>query len=64
EYAAKKVLKKHKGKWELTMHPRNKTALKFWEKIVTETAGSTLKVHENVEDVYPNSPAIALTFKI
>ncbi|MGD9707768.1 MAG: GNAT family N-acetyltransferase [Candidatus Delongbacteria bacterium] len=64
EYAAKEVLKKHKGKWELTMHPRNKTALKFWEKVVTETAGSTLKAHENVENVYPNSKAIAYTFVV
>ncbi len=64
EYAAKEILNMHKGKWELTMHPKNTTALKFWEKVETETAGSTLKVHENVKDVYPNSKAIAYTFEV
>ncbi len=64
EYAAKTVLKKHKGKWELTMHPKNRTSLKFWEKVITGLAGSTLKVHKNVDNVYPNSKAIAYTFEV
>ena len=64
EIAAKEVFNKHKGKWELTMHPKNTTALKFWKKVVTEVAGKTLKTHKNVDDVYPNSKAIAYTFEV
>ena len=64
EVAAKEVFKKNKGKWELNMHPENKGALKFWEKVVTDLAGSSLKVHKNVDNVYPNSKAIAYTFEV
>ncbi|HXK50010.1 MAG TPA: GNAT family N-acetyltransferase [Clostridiales bacterium] len=64
ETAAKKVFLKHKGKWELTMHPENKGALRFWEKVVTEISGNTLKMHKNVDNVYPNSKAIAYTFEV
>ncbi len=64
EYAAKHVFNLFKGKWELTLHPKNVNAVKFWTKIIEEMVGKNYRLHENVQDVYPNSRALAITFEL
>lgn len=64
KYAAKEVLKKHPGKWELTVHPNNSISHNFWNQVVTElTNGDYHKVFD-VEGVYDTSLATAYLFTV
>ena len=61
---AKEVFNMHKGKWELTVHPKNPVAIKFWTNVIEECVGNNYKVFNNIEDVYDEDSAIAYTFEI
>lgn len=61
--AAKIVFEKHPGKWELTMHPKNKPSLQFWKHVVEKHSKSYV-YHENVKDVYDDALGYAYTFTI
>lgn len=62
--AAKKVFNMHKGKWELTVHPKNPGAIKFWDNVIEDCVGKNYKVFENVKDVFDDDLAIAYTFSV
>ncbi|WP_216830802.1 GNAT family N-acetyltransferase [Alkalihalobacterium elongatum] len=64
KFAAKEVFKLHKGKWEMTVHPKNPVAIKFWTNVIEESVGKNYKYHENIEGVYDEALAIAYTFEI
>lgn len=36
--AAIEVFKRHKGKWEIKMHPKNGGSIEFWKRVVVEIA--------------------------
>lgn len=62
--AAKEVLNLHKGKWELTVHPQNTIAQRFWLNVIEDCVGKNYKTYHNVEGVYDDALAIAYTFEI
>lgn len=64
KYAAMEVLKKHPGKWELTVHPNNKGSHIFWKNVIDEVEAGEVRVLENVEGVYDNSLATAYLFRV
>lgn len=64
KYAAKEVLQKHPGKWELTVHPKNPISHNFWKRVITEIAQDEMKVVEQVPDVYDDALATAYLFEI
>lgn len=64
KFAAKEVFNMHKGKWELTLHPRNLVATKFWTNVIEECSENNYKIYENIEDVYDDALATAYTFEI
>ena len=64
KYAAKEVLRKHPGKWELTVHPKNPVSHKFWKSVISEIAQSEMKEVEQVEDVYDDALATAYLFEV
>ncbi|XMB85307.1 GNAT family N-acetyltransferase [Mycoplasmatota bacterium WC44] len=64
KFAANEVFNMHKGKWELTLHPRNLVSLNFWNSVIEECSGGNYKLYNNIEDVYDDSLAIAYIFEI
>lgn len=62
--AAKKVFSMHKGKWELTLHPQNLVALKFWRNVIEACVGDNYKTFHDIRGVYDDALAIAYTFEI
>jgi predicted acetyltransferase len=64
KFAAKEVFNMHKGKWELTVHPKNPVAMKFWANVIQECAGDNYKAFENIEGVYDDGLATAYIFEI
>jgi len=62
--AAQEVFNRHKGKWELTLHPNNPAALKFWTRVVEDCVGSNYKKFTDVEDVFDDALGIAYTFDL
>ena len=64
KYAAGEVLKKHPGKWELTVHPNNRVSQKFWKAVIDNVAAGPAEIVENVADVYEDAPATAYLFTV
>ena len=64
KYAAREVLQKHPGKWELTVHPNNPGSHKFWNSVISEVAQNEVVVVEQVEGVYDDVLATAYLFEI
>ena len=62
--AAKEVINLHKGKWELTVHPKNPVAIKFWTAVIKDCVGNNYRMIENVPDVYDNNLATAYLFEL
>lgn len=62
--AAKKVLDLHKGKWELTVHPKNPVSIKFWNRVIKNSVGDHYQKFENVSGIYEDDLAIAYLFEI
>lgn len=63
-WAAREALKKHPGKWELTVHPNNPISHSFWEKVIASITKEPPKIIENVEDVYDDALATAYLFEV
>ena len=61
---AKEVFNMHRGKWELTVHPKNPGAIKFWANVIEDCVGKNYKVFENVKDVFDDELAMDYTFSI
>jgi len=49
-YAAKYILDKFKGKWQLKIHPKNKVSEIFWTKIINEFTKGNYKYIENAPE--------------
>ena len=64
KHAAKKVFNKHKGKWELTVHPKNPVSIKFWTNVIQECVGENYELLKDVENVYEDALGMAFTFEI
>lgn len=64
KYTAKEVLKKHPGKWELTVHPNNQISYRFWKGVISEVAKSEIVEVGQVEDVYDDALATAYLFEV
>lgn len=62
--AAKNVFDLHKGKWELTVHPKNPVSIKFWNSVIKNSVGHDYQKLENVSGVYEDALAIAYLFEI
>lgn len=62
--AAIEVLKKHPGKWELTVHPNNPTSHKFWKSVIADVADKHVREVTDVEDVYDDALATAYLFEV
>ncbi len=61
--AAIEVLKRHPGKWELTVHPQNPVSHEFWHSVVKAVSEDYQKV-QDIEDVYDNFLAEAYLFTV
>jgi predicted acetyltransferase len=49
--AAKEAFERHKGGWEIKMHPKNGVSIEFWKRVVAETAkGGTYAMKEGCEE--------------
>ncbi|MDR0322426.1 MAG: GNAT family N-acetyltransferase [Treponema sp.] len=48
KYAAKYILNKFKGKWQVKVHPKNKISEHFWRKIIDEYTNGNYEFTENV----------------
>jgi predicted acetyltransferase len=57
------VLKRHPGKWELTVHPDNTRSHHFWEKVI-QNVSETYEVIRDIEDVYEGRLATAYLFMV
>ena len=45
--AAKETFERHKGRWEIKMHPKNGASIEFWKRVVADTAkGGTYAIRE------------------
>jgi predicted acetyltransferase len=56
------VLDKHKGRWGLGTHPKNVTAMKFWENSICEyTKGKYESIKSN-SNAYPDGSHINLFY--
>lgn len=62
--AAIAVLKKHPGKWELTVHPNNPISHKFWKSVISDVAVNGIQEVTGVEDVYDDAVATAYLFEV
>jgi len=62
--AAKEVFNMHKGKWELTVHPKNPVSIKFWTSVIEDCVGKNYRMLENVKDVYDDALGIAYLFEL
>jgi len=54
------VLDKHRGSWQMTLHPKNITAAKFWEKVIGEYTGGKyqiIKGHPHPDHSYEDDTA-------
>jgi predicted acetyltransferase len=61
---AKEVFNLHKGKWELTIHPKNPVALQFWPAVIEDCVGNAYSVIENVPHVYDDELALVYLFEL
>ncbi len=49
--AAEKVFNRHKGKWEIKMHPKNIGSIAFWKKVVEEMSkGKKYEIEEGCKE--------------
>lgn len=62
--AACKVLRRHPGRWELTVHPNNTGAHVFWKKVTAKAAAGPVEVITDVEGVYEDGLATAYLFEV
>jgi len=60
---AKKVFDLHKGKWELTVQPKNTVSIKFWTSVIEACVGKDYRIIENIKDVYEDALALAYLFE-
>lgn len=60
----KKIFDLHKGKWELSVYPKNKPSVNFWKKAIHEYAKNLYQCIENVPDIYDDSDAIVYLFEV
>ena len=60
--AAIEVLKKHPGKWELTVHPKNLGAHKFWRSVIAEASQGEVIVVEQVEGIYEDENTLGTAY--
>lgn len=61
--AAFETFKRHKGKWELTVHPNNPVSHHFWESVI-HAVDPTYQTIKDVKDVYDNHLAKAFLFEV
>jgi predicted acetyltransferase len=47
KYTAKYVFDKHRGKWQLKYHPKNRVSKEFWNKIINEITDGNYKIINN-----------------
>lgn len=57
------VIKKHPGKWELTLHPENKGAYPFWYAVI-KSVSKQYEIKEQVQGVYDEALATAFLFEV
>lgn len=50
KYAANYILKKHKGKWQLSFHPNNENSKNFWIKTISEFTRGKYELIKNSTD--------------
>ncbi len=63
-FAACEALKKHPGKWELTVHTNNPISHCFWKKVVETVSHDSFQIIEEVEGVYDDALATAYVFEV
>jgi len=61
--AAIDVLRKHPGKWELMVHPKNLVSHSFWDSVVKEVS-KNYQIVNDVENVYDHYLAKAYLFSV
>ena len=50
-YCVNYLFNKHKGKWQITFHPKNKTSKSFWINIVNDYTKGNYKIYKNIKEV-------------
>jgi predicted acetyltransferase len=61
--AAQETFFRHKGKWELTVHPNNPISQVFWESVIAQIDPNYQTI-EGVKDVYDHHLAKAYLFEV
>ena len=57
--AAIEIFKRHKGKWEIKMHPKNKGSIKFWKIVVEEVSKNRkYKIEEGCKEAKYNDGSL------
>lgn len=60
----KEIFKIHQGRWELSVHPKNKPSVRFWEKAIKLFSKGGYSYIENVPDIYDDSDAMVYLFEV
>jgi hypothetical protein len=56
KYCVNYLFKKHKGKWQVTFHPKNKISKSFWINVIKEYTNGKYKIYKNLDEVKNESP--------
>jgi predicted acetyltransferase len=51
KYCVNYLFKKHKGKWQVTFHPKNKISKSFWINVIKEYTKGKYKIYKDLEEV-------------
>ncbi len=62
--AATRLFTTLKGKWELSVHPRNLTSIRFWDSVLENLCPNKYNVFKGISGVFDSVDANIYTFEI